>query len=274
MDIFNNSYIWIFVRPELSIHKFDINQSESKILLAVLIHVGQTRNVCGGKSPIYHNGTFKFVPIIVDPPRSDPDPTFEQLGLGDFVRPMFRDEPAFQSPEFKTLTYSHIARGGEGDIYDRLRRERGYLVFFTTLYYHDKRAPSIKGISVSHGAYIIGYFKIEGVYSDREVIENYKLQARFRANGQFGRKKENGERMRADWWISGSTGELLRVAAPLTEDSDPCQWNDFAKNNLTTTKGIPLKNYHKAFYNWTLVCPSRNLDSLKNWIYRFSELEI
>lgn len=244
-------------------------------MFAILIHVGQTPNIYPfGKSPIYSNGTFKFVPIIVEKPRSDPDPTFADLGLGDFVPPMYRDCKAFKSPEFETLTYSHITRGGESDVYERLRDEGGFLVFFSTLFYLDEIPPAIEGISGDRGAYIIGYFKVEGVYTDMEVVTDAKLQARFKANGQFGRKKENGEQRGADWWISGSEGRELPKAVPLTETLDPSKWNAFARNNLTTTKGKSLANYSQAFYNWTLVCPSQKLASLRDWIHQFTGVHI
>jgi len=239
-------------------------------MLAVLIHVGQTPNVCGGRCPIYSDGTFKFVPIAVTYPRSDPDPTFEDLGFAELVPPALRNYPAFKSPEFKTLTYSHITRGGESDVYERLRDEGGFLMFFSTLYYYDERPPAIEGISSDRGAYIIGYFEVEGVYTDREVVTNSKLQTRFKANGQFGRIMEDGERRGADWWISGSEGRLLPRAMPLTEASDRSKWNAFARSNLTTAKCKSLANYTKAFYNWTLVCPSRNLAPLRNLINQFT----
>ena len=243
-------------------------------MLAILIHVGQTPNVNGGKCPVFSDGTFRFVPIVVESPRSDPDPSFAKLGLGDFVPPAFRNEPAFQSPEFQTLTYSHIARGGESDVYERLRNEGGFLVFFSTLYYCDETPPIIDGISSDRGAYIIGYFNVEGVYTDREVVADSRLQTRFRANGQFGRKNEIGERRGADLWISGSEGRLFPKATPLTEASDRSRWNAFARNNLTTTKGKSLSNYSRAFYNWTLVCPSKNVAVLRSWIHQFTEVRI
>lgn len=238
-------------------------------MFAVLIHVGQTPKVCGGRCPIYSDGTFKFVPIAVTHPRPNPDPTFEDLGLAEFVPHTLRNYPAFRSPEFETLTYAHLTRGGEGHVYEKLRDEGGFLLFFSTLYYWEKKPPLLKYISLDHGAYVIGYFQVEGVYRDKEVASDPKLQTRFEANGQFGRKKETRERKEPDWWISGSKGRLFPKAVPLTELSKPSKWNDFARTNLTTTKGKSLTNYSKAFYNWTLVCSSQNLISLNKWIHKF-----
>jgi len=243
-------------------------------MFAVLIHVGQTPNVCGGKCPIYSDGTFKFVPIAVTHPRSEPDPTFRDLGLADYVLKSLQNYPAFKSPEFETLTYSHITRA-ESDVYERLRNESGFLVFFSSLFYSDTKPPVIEGISPNRGAYIIGYFKVEGVYYDVEVFTDTKLQDRFKANGQFGRKDENGRQVKTDCWISGSAGQLFsnEGAVPLTEVSDPLKWNSFARNNLTTSTGKSLANYPRAKYNWTLVCPSQNLDSLRSWIQKFTRIQ-
>ena len=111
-------------------------------MIAVLIHVGQTPNVCGGRCPIYADGTFRFVPIAVWPPRPEQDPTFGDLGLSDFVPTDLHDLPAFRSPEFDTNTYSHVPRPGEGNIYRMLAKEKGFLVFFSTVHYWDTKPPS------------------------------------------------------------------------------------------------------------------------------------
>jgi hypothetical protein len=244
-------------------------------MFAVLLHVGQTPNISPhGKCPIYSNGTFKFVQAFFSPPRSEPDPTYEQLGLAEFVKREYRNCPAFRSPEFQTLTYSHITRGGESNIYEKLRDEGGFLVFFSTLYYCDKIPPAVEGVSRNRGAYIIGYFDVEGIYNDMEVVKNPKLQDRFKNNGQFGRTTKTGDRKGADWWISGSAGQQFPKAIPLTEISDHLMWNSFSRNNLTTTTGKPLSNYTKAYYNWTLVCPPQNLESLRSWILTFTGAKI
>jgi len=237
-------------------------------MFAVLIHVGQTPNVCGGRCPIYSDGTFRFVPIAVRHPRSDPDPTFAELGLAEFIPPELHNYPALRSPEFETFTYAHFKRPGEGYIYEKLRDEGGFLLFFSTLYYWDKKPPLLKHISHDHKAYLIGYFQIEGIYRDKEVASDPELQARFKANGEFGHKKETGELTEPDWWISGSKGRLFPKAVPLMEPSKPSKWNDFARSNLSTTGGKPL--HARAFYNWTLFCPSQNLIPLKNWIRKFT----
>jgi hypothetical protein len=242
---------------------------------AVLIHVGQTPNVSPyGMNPIYSDGSFKFVKIYVDPPRSPLDPTYDELGVGDLVPYEYRNLPSFNSPEFETLTYSHVRRGGEGRIYETFDQEGGYLLFFSTLFYKDSKSPVNTQISSKKGVYIVGYFLVEGVYTDDELLSDTKLQRRFRANGQIGRINKNGVRIGADYWISGSSGELLPKAVPLTEPQDPLMWNEFSKKNLTTATGKPLSNYSKAKYNWTLACPSKNLSSLRNWIQDFSGVQI
>jgi len=242
-------------------------------MFAVLIHVGQTPNVRWtgrGRCPIYSDGTFRFVPIFLEPPRSS-DPTYADLGLPDFVPPSLRNKPAFKSPEFETLTYSHVKRVGESNVYDRLRNESGFLAFFSTLFYLDRRPPVKEEISRDRGAYIIGCFKVEGVYKDMEVATDPKLQVRFKANGDFGREKG----YITDWWISGSEGGLFPKAVPLTEASEPSRWNIFARSNLCTTTGKSIQSRDsKAKYNWTLVCPSQNLVSLRNWIHKFTGVQI
>ena len=235
-------------------------------MIAVLVHVGQTLNVCGGRCPIYADGTFKFVPIAVSGPK--PDPTFKDLGLADFVPTELHNVPAFRSPEFDTNTYSHIARPGEGDVYERLSKEKGFLMFFSTLYYWDTKLPNYEWISRTKGAYIIGYFRVEGIYKDEDLQSIASLRARFRYNGQFGRPKTPGK---SYLWISGfqAEGGLKIKATPLTEATDPSKWNEFARRNLFTTGGKSLNDYPTARYNWTLLCPSSNLSSLFEWINKF-----
>lgn len=243
-------------------------------MLGVIIHVGQTPKVCGGgRCPIFSDGKFKFVPCYFDPPREPLDPTFRQLGLAEYVRRELADKPAFKSPEFKTFTYSHIRRaegGGTGvpPIYQRLGSEGGFLFFFSTLYYWDKASPQFDWISLNHGAYLIGYFKIEGVHSDEELGSSQQLQTRFKENGQLARRDpETGEEFGAHAWISGSEGSLFPRAVPMTDPSDPTKWNVHVRNNLTTVGGKPLS---EALYNWTLICPPTNLDSFWSWIRKFT----
>jgi len=244
-------------------------------MLAVLIHVGQTPNVEPfGMNPIFSDGTFKFVKIYIDPPRSPADPTYEELGVGDLVPYEYRNLSAFNSPEFETLTYNHIKRPGEGKVYEKLRQEGGFLLFYSTLFYNGTKPPENKEISEKKGAYIIGYFGIEGIYADYELFVDPKLQRRFKANGQLGRFDKTGDRSGADWWISGSTGGLLSNAVPLTKPEDSQKWNEFSRNNLTTPTGKPLSNYTIARYDSTLVCPSQNLLSLRKWIQDFSDVQI
>lgn len=182
---------------------------------------------------------------------------------------------AFRSPEFETLTYSHITRV-ESDVYERLRNEGGFLVFFSSLFYSDTKPPVVEEISPNRGAYIIGYFKVEGLYYDLEVFADPRLQDRFKANGQFGRKDQKGRQVKTDCWVSGSAGQLFSNvgAVPLTEAADPIKWNSFARDNLTTATGKSLANYPRAKYNWTLVCPSQNLHSLRSWIQKFTQIQI
>ena len=238
-------------------------------MIAVLVHVGQTPKVCGGRCPIFADGTFKFVPIAVRQPRPRQDPSFRELGLADFVPAELHDYPAFRSPEFDTNTYSHIPRPGEGKVYERLRKEKGFLFFFSTLYYWDESPPNYEWVSKTKGAYIIGYFRVEGIYTDEELESSTSLQARFRDNGQFERRRTPGKRY---LWISGfqAEGGLLRKAVPLTEPTDPSKWNEFARRNLFTTGGKSLADYPTARYNWTLLCLPSNLPHLFRWINRYN----
>lgn len=244
-------------------------------MLAVFIHVGQTANIPPkGRNPIFSDGSFKFVQAYFPNPRPS-DPTYEQLGLGDLVNQQYRQSVAFQSPEFQTLTYNHATRGGQGKIYERLRQEKGYLMFLSTLYYQNKERPVLEEISMNQGLFIVGYFNVEGVYRNDEVFSDEKLQNRFKANGQLGRKDENGNEKGADWWISGSSGCLFPKAVPLTEASNHHKWNKFSLADLTTTGNKPLSNdREKIMYNWTLTCSQQNLPSLKSWILKFNGINI
>jgi hypothetical protein len=241
-------------------------------MLAVLIHVGQTENIPPkGRNPIFSNGSFKFVQAYFSDPRPS-DPTYEKLGFGDLVNQRYRKSVAYNSPEFDTLTYNHFKRV-EGKIYEKLRQEKGYLMFLSTLYYQDKE----RSVLEEKGLFIVGYFAVEGVYTNFEVFSNEKLQCRFRANGQFGRKDENGHEKGADWWISGIKGRgmLFPKAVPLTETSNCHKYNNFALTKLTTVGSKPLTNSGKyRHYNWTLTCPPQNLPSLRSWIYKFSGIDI
>ena len=243
-------------------------------MLAVFVHVGQTPNISPyGKKPIFSNGTFKFVKIFVDNPRLPLDPTYEELKLGDWVPLENRILSAYNSPEFETLTYNHVTRPGQGHVYERLRSEGGFMFFFSTLFFHGNEAPIMPEISSNRGAFIIGYFKTEGIYTTDEIEESGKLQDRFKANGGLGQVDENGKQVPIDLWICGSKGQLLPKAVPLTSPSNYLQWNQFSKDCLTTSGVKSLGNYSRAFYNWTLVCPEKNFARLQEWIYRFSGID-
>ena len=145
---------------------------------------------------------------------------------------MYRDCKAFRSPEFETLTYSHITRGGESDVYERLRDEGGFLVFFSTLFYLDEIPPAIEGISGDRGAYIIGYFKVEGVYTDMEVVTDAKLQARFKANGA--RAKESLNYFLRHFILLG-----VPIFKPNTMNSTlPIEFHNFLMNGSRTSYAL------------------------------------
>jgi hypothetical protein len=173
------------------------------VMLAIFVHVGQTPNIPpSGKNPIFNDGTFKFVPIYVESPRQT-DPTYEQLGFGTLVNNLYKNLVAFKSPEFETLTYNHVTRGAQGNVYERLKNEGGFIFFYSTLHYQDRVPPINPEISSSSGAYIIGYFKAEGIYTTEEVVASSKLQDRFKSNGQLGRFDDTGKQRPLDLWISG-----------------------------------------------------------------------
>ena len=218
-------------------------------MVIIVLNVGaNTAPKWGGfRSPIYSDGKFRFVPIplkdhyIVDPPAIAP--TYRCLGLEGIVPEDKLDSRALLSPDFKNLAYGHLRRPSDGNAFQQLKNEGGYLFFYATLRH-------MSTINPDWGAYLIGYFSTEFVVSDRELAERPEVQRRLENYAWYQTRTRDGREAAAHWWITGSSGGLFRRAIPLSKNSNPNEWNAFALKTLRTTTGKRLPQ--RAFYNWTL----------------------
>ncbi|OLS16658.1 MAG: hypothetical protein HeimC3_52420 [Candidatus Heimdallarchaeota archaeon LC_3] len=221
-----------------------------------LVNVGSNEDNIG-RSPIFEDGTFVYLPIpeIFDEENYDVSfrfPKYSDLGLEEFSEV---DGYVHYDPNFEDKTYGHVNRGfGYETILSSLT-EGDILCFYATLSFKGHSEKKLDWIHPKWGTYIIGLFEIKGVYTKEEFINlPYEERFQFIFNPHFLRK-EHG----ANLWIAGKKDKfgLLDKAFPLHNSENNQIGNDFVKNNFKTSGGKQAGN--KNYYRHAMICHD-NLD--------------
>ncbi|MFW9996497.1 MAG: hypothetical protein ACFFD4_30920 [Candidatus Odinarchaeota archaeon] len=218
----------------------------------VLINIASnTYNV--GRGPIFHDGSFKYVPI---PEKTDIEgiefrfPTYAELELDHYIDSDFRNDRVHIDPDFQNMTYGHAQRRhGYEKILKNL--EKGdILAFYATLDYKDVKKPRYEWIDSKWGTYIIGAFVFSAIYTQEEfLVQSYRKRQQFQCNPHFLRKEYG-----ASLWITGSENSpgLFDIAFPLHDTLNRETGSGFLKKHFTTSGGKEAGV--KGYYRHAMVC--------------------
>lgn len=235
-----------------------------------MIHVGaNTIPRWGGfRAPIFPNGEFIFIPI----PWSDDwtharvnVPTYYDMGWKSFIGNA-PNRKIWDNPQLTTLTYAHLGRepGNIEAIYNTVK-ENGYLLFMASLKYWDKpeAGPRQPWINPRWGVYLVGYFRLKCILSNREFEQSSVAQNDFTENPQYIKKQlcKHFIDERNLYWIKGSEGRKLNIAFPLSNSENPQMPNDFTKRTFRTVRG-DIEGLPPDWFRRTLLCEGDKSDLL------------
>lgn len=182
---------------------------------AAFLHVGVNVSNTTPKmrAPIFWNGTFKFIPFIDK--SCAMCPTYRHLGLAEFVPSRYADSKVHYDPEFETFTY-----GDYSNIRTHFLRQLkigDYLFFLASLQYHSTPDKKRKNwICPEWAFYIIGYFEIEDVYHDFELVNPEKL-SKVKNNAHVRRRYDTNFMV----WKGSQRSKLLDIAVPVSNKQFP-----------------------------------------------------
>lgn len=235
-----------------------------------MIHVGaNTIPRWGGfRAPIFPNGEFIFIPI----PWADDEtyarvdvPTYYDMGWKSFIENT-PNRKIWDNPQFTTLTYAHLGRGpGNIEAIYNAVKENGYLLFMASLKYWDKpeAGPRQPWITQPWGFYLVGYFQLKYILSNREFEQSSVAQNDFIKNPQYIKKQlcKHFTNEHNLYWIKGSEGKKLNIAFPLSDPENPQMPNVFTKNTFRTVRGENIEGL-TDWYRRTLQCEDDRSDLL------------
>lgn len=182
---------------------------------ATALHVGVnvSNTIPKMRSPIFWDGTFKFISFVDESCKNCP--TYRDLGLAMYVPSEYADSKVHYDPEFETFTY-----GDYSNIRTHALRQltKGDILFFiTSLQYHRTSDKERKPwIHPDWAYYIIGYFEIEEIYHDFELEDPQKLSA-VQNNAHVRRVNDKNFIV----WQGNQKSKLLRVAVPISNKQLP-----------------------------------------------------
>lgn len=192
--------------------------------------------------PIHAKGwTCKRLPRYKDLPMTDytfsrnaSHPDYEEASLADIV-PRLAKLRAHDDPDFKHLTYGHAKRGfGYEPLLGSLLRDDILLLYATLDYRHILGVKRDRSVNPNWGAYIVGAFLIDDVYTDREFTHlPSRRQERFRDNQHY--YCHQGAHM----WIAGQENEfgLFRKGVPLSSSTSSLRCLPLLRKHFATSGG-------------------------------------
>lgn len=182
---------------------------------AAALHVGVnvSNTIPKMRSPIFWDGTFKFIPFVDE--SCENCPTYRDLGLASYIPSEYVSSKVHYDPEFETFTYGDYSNIRTHSV--RRLSKGDFLFFITSLQYHRtadrERKPWIHPV---WAFYIIGYFEIEEIYNDVELKDPKKL-SKVHNNAHVRRRNDKNFRV----WKGSQKSKLLKVAVPLSNKLVP-----------------------------------------------------
>jgi len=144
------------------------------------------------RSPVFWDGTFKFIPFIDESCKNCL--TYEDLGLADYVPSAYALTKVHSDPEFESFTYGDYSNIRTHAV--RQLSKGDFLFFITSLQYHRTSDRERKPwIHPEWAFYIISYFEIEEIYRDFELKDPKKL---FRVQNNAHLRRENDKNFSAE----------------------------------------------------------------------------
>ncbi len=198
-----------------------------------IINVGMTTEY-GVPSPLFEDGTFKFVPIPESNP-SDLTPTYANLGLSKWAPES--DMFVHNDPEFKTMTYGDpkFKKNGKRNIRvaNALKLLSGDFLFFFASLSNEKDRRKRK----TTGLFLIGFFEIREILPYRLA----RLSTLVKQNAHRLRKNDTGYTI----WKGTKRSALFEFAVPMsrrnvdmylrTSSGTHLPWGAKDKNERTRT---------------------------------------
>lgn len=131
---------------------------------SLAINVAANAKDPGNRGPIFGDGSFEYVPIKEKDGVGIDEPTYEQLGLADYVPNDERNSACHFDPEFPEFdfgtkyTYGDRHSAKTGRIKDLSAGD--YLFFYGTFDYWGDNPPDHEWISTDWAAYLFGHFQL------------------------------------------------------------------------------------------------------------------
>ncbi|MDF1537903.1 MAG: hypothetical protein P1Q69_03270 [Candidatus Thorarchaeota archaeon] len=221
-----------------------------------------------GRGFVFPDRSFVYIPLDAPNSRCKKLPKYNTLYLKDYSKSQFADsenlagstlgnlipelkqEKVHNDPDFEDKTYGHAKRGFG---YEKLLGsmvQGDILLFLATLDYMPVRGEKrVKSINPEWGAYLVGSFNIENVFSHEHFnCLSVSKQKRFRNNPHYYCKTG------ADMWISGKQNKLglFRKAVPLSTSDSSIECIPFLRKNFESSGGKPAGS--AGWYRAAFVC--------------------
>lgn len=240
-----------------------------KLTKGLILNVGasKSKKAEGFHSPIFSDGSFKFLPILSEE-GINPPTTYRSLGLAEYVPERVRDCEVHNDPEWATFTYGHVKRFNEmGEM--RSLRAGDFLFFMAALVYKGEPKLRKPWINPDWGMYIISFFRLKETLTADEIARNReKVEKDYAMNAHI--LRGDIARGKPHLLFKGDdTSKLLGIAVPLSSSEKPLLLTETCMKLLTTIKGRPLTKEDRLWYRWTLMSENQKLQGLLQYLDGF-----
>lgn len=143
---------------------------------AILLRIGIDKGTDGALAPIFHDGSFEYIPISEGDSQSKEDRTYKNTigrsgkSLAVYLPKRIENRTMHYDPEFDTFTYGDPT--SKRKYLSKLKKD-DLLIFYAGL-------SPFQNVIFQTGLYIIGYFTVEKVLdfnqlSQKEIEEYYQF---------------------------------------------------------------------------------------------------
>ena len=235
--------------------------------IGLILNVGATKTNDGLYSPIFPDGTFKFLPFISGEGNVSPI-TYRTLDLQDYVPEGMEDVEVHNDPEFETFTYGHVIRFNEKKVMKNIK-PGDYLFFMVGMQYVGEAKRRKSWINPNWGMYIVGYFKLKEILTLEDIKRNAdRVEHKYSKNAHIIR---GDVPFGPDYLFKGrkESSKLLDIVVPLSSAEDPRRLADPLIGILHTVTGRPIREDDRNWYRWILKVEDRTLKELLNYIEKY-----